>query len=119
MISNTKSNILSKEILNGQESYGWHNHFGARVLGRDRSAGNLEDLENLGGLILRDKNLSINQNQSCQTCHHQSAGFADPDNLKDPAEFPVSEGSIAGLFGGRNAPTAAYAGFSPVFHNSI
>jgi cytochrome c peroxidase len=30
--------------------------------------------------------------------------------------FPVSDGSIPTLFGGRNAPTAAYAGFSPIFH---
>ena len=78
-------------------------------------AANLTDLEKLGGLIYRDKNLSINQNQSCQTCHHQSAGFADPENRKDPIDFPVSDGSDPTLFGGRNAPTAAYAGFSPVF----
>jgi cytochrome c peroxidase len=30
--------------------------------------------------------------------------------------FPVSDGSINTLFGGRNAPEASYSGFSPVFH---
>lgn len=73
----------------------------------------LTTLEKLGGLIYRDTNLSINNNQACMTCHHPSAGFEDPANRRDPVNFPVSEGSIAGLFGGRNAPTAAYAGFSP------
>lgn len=79
------------------------------------SAANLTDLQKLGGLIYRDNNLSANQNQSCMTCHHPSAGFADPENLKNPIDFPVSDGSDPTLFGGRNAPTAAYAGFSPVF----
>jgi len=49
------------------------------------------------------------------TCHHPSAGFADPENRKNPIDFPVSDGSDPTLFGGRNAPTAGYAGFSPVF----
>ncbi len=75
------------------------------------------DLENLGGAIYRDLNLSLNQNQSCMTCHHNSAGFADPENRTSPTLFPVSDGSIVTLFGGRNAPTAAYAGFSPIFHH--
>lgn len=70
----------------------------------------------LGGALYMDTNLSINQNQGCVSCHHPSARFADPANTHDPAHSPVSEGSIAGLFGGRNAPSAAYAGFSPVFY---
>ena len=78
-------------------------------------AANLAELEKLGGFIYRDKNLSANQNQSCMTCHHPSAGFADPENRRNPVAFPVSDGSDPKLFGGRNAPTAAYAGFSPVF----
>ena len=78
-------------------------------------AANLTDLEKVGGLIFRDKNLSLNQNQSCMTCHHPSAGFVDPENRRNPIDFPVSDGSDPALFGGRNAPTAAYAGFSPIF----
>jgi cytochrome c peroxidase len=74
----------------------------------------LSPQERLGEFLYKDMNLSINRNQSCQSCHHPSAGFADPDNRSNPYLFPVSEGSIRGRFGGRNAPTAAYAGYSPV-----
>jgi cytochrome c peroxidase len=70
----------------------------------------------LGGALFKDQNLSKNGNQSCMSCHHPSAAFADPDNKADPADSPVSDGSDETLFGGRNAPTAAYAGFSPVLH---
>jgi cytochrome c peroxidase len=73
-------------------------------------------LKKLGGAIFTDTNLSKNRNQSCMTCHHPSAGFADPVNLTYPTKLPVSEGSISGLFGGRNAPSAAYTGFSPKFY---
>jgi cytochrome c peroxidase len=78
-------------------------------------AGN-NQLINLGGALYRDLNLSVNSNQSCMTCHHNGAGFADTENRVHPTVFPVSDGSIPTLFGGRNAPTAAYAGFSPRFH---
>ena len=78
-----------------------------------------KDLVNLGGAIYKDLNLSFNQNQSCMTCHHPSAGFADPENRISPALFPVSDGSILTLFGGRNAPTASYAGFNPIFHYDV
>lgn len=84
------------------------------VLSTSSFAGN--SLVSLGGSIYNDKNLSINENQACMTCHHPSAGFADPENRVSPVAFPVSKGSDPTLFGGRNAPTAAYAGFSPVFH---
>ena len=73
-----------------------------------------DPLAQLGSHIYKDKNLSVNKNQSCQTCHHPSAGFADPDNRLDPENFPVSDGSNPTLFGGRNCPTAGYTGFSPV-----
>lgn len=74
------------------------------------------DLINLGEAIYNDLNLSLNQNQSCMTCHHPSAGFADGENRVSPVLFPVSDGSIITEFGTRNAPTASYAGFSPIFH---
>jgi cytochrome c peroxidase len=76
----------------------------------------LSSLEKLGQLLYNDKALSLNENQSCQTCHHPSAKFADPDNIKEPVLLPVSKGSDPNLFGGRNAPTAAYAKFSPPLH---
>jgi cytochrome c peroxidase len=71
--------------------------------------------QELGKLIYFDRFLSSNQNQSCASCHDVSAGFADPLNLRLPEQFPVSAGSITSEFGGRNAPTAAYAKFSPPF----
>jgi cytochrome c peroxidase len=85
------------------------------VMGFAASADALTDVEKLGGMIYRDTDLSVNANQSCMTCHHPSAGFADPVNRRDPYNFPVSQGSVPGNYGGRNAPSAAYAGFSPIF----
>ncbi|MHC1724456.1 MAG: cytochrome-c peroxidase [Syntrophobacteraceae bacterium] len=71
--------------------------------------------ERLGFRVFHDENLSKNNNQSCASCHIKGAGFADPDNKLGRFLSPVSKGSDPTLFGGRNAPTAAYAGFSPVF----
>ncbi len=66
--------------------------------------------ERLGKLMFFDENLSEPNGQSCASCHHPDAGFADPDT-----HLPVSEGVILGLFGGRNSPSAAYAKFFPEF----
>ena len=79
------------------------------------SAFGLSDIERLGKKIYSDENLSLYSNQSCKTCHHPAAGFADKENRKDPYNSVVSTGSDGFSVGGRNAPTAAYAGFSPVF----
>ena len=73
----------------------------------------------LGGKIYRDLNLSANGNQSCQSCHGPTAAFADPENRIAPLYFPVSDGSNTENFGNRNAPSAAYAGFSPIFHYDV
>ncbi|PXF59702.1 MAG: hypothetical protein C4B58_02455 [Deltaproteobacteria bacterium] len=80
------------------------------------SAFGLSNIEMLGKKLYMDKNLSLYSNQSCMTCHHPGAGFADMENRKDPYNSVVSTGSDGFSVGGRNAPTAAYAGFSPVFH---
>lgn len=71
--------------------------------------------EELGQLLYFDRYLSANQNQSCSSCHDPSAGMADPLNLRLPEVFATSAGSETALFGGRNAPTAKYAMFSPPF----
>ncbi len=73
-------------------------------------------LVRLGKRLYEDPDLSLNGNQACMTCHHPTAGFADPVDRVAPTVRPVSEGSVAGLFGGRNAPSAAYAAYSPMFH---
>jgi cytochrome c peroxidase len=67
----------------------------------------------LGKSIYNDKNLSINNNQSCKSCHHNNAGFADMTNVRNPSKNVVSVGSIRTETGGLNAPTAAYAAYSP------
>ena len=65
-------------------------------------------LAELGEAIFTDTNLSNPAGQSCESCHTPSAGFADPDS-----GIPTSEGAIAGIFGSRNSPTAAYAQHIP------
>lgn len=65
----------------------------------------------LGKQIFFDTNLSNPVGQSCSSCHHPGAGFADPDK-----EIPVSRGTHPDRFGNRNTPSAAYAAFSPEFH---
>ncbi|UCH92354.1 MAG: cytochrome-c peroxidase [Candidatus Aminicenantes bacterium] len=67
-------------------------------------------VEELGKFIFFDENLSEPAGQSCASCHHPAAGFAEPDQT-----LPVSEGVIPGRFGNRNSPSAAYAAFTPVF----
>ncbi len=69
----------------------------------------------LGEMLYKDTNLSSPAGQSCETCHSllPGDGFADPDSTQTS---PVSEGAVSGEFGDRNAPTAAYAMFSPDFH---
>jgi cytochrome c peroxidase len=64
----------------------------------------------LGQFLYFDKNLSNPVGQACASCHLPRAGYADPDQ-----NLPVSEGAVTGRFGGRNAPSSAYAAFSPVF----
>ncbi len=67
-------------------------------------------MEELGRALFFDANLSQPAGQACASCHDPAAGFADPDQGS-----PTSEGAVAGRFGGRNAPTAAYAFLSPAF----
>ena len=73
---------------------------------------NTASIASVGRAIFFDENLSSGSNQSCASCHDPAAGFADPGTS---AITPVSEGSVGGAFGNRNAPTAAYASFAPQF----
>lgn len=87
----------------------------AAVARRAGAASPLTPEQALGRSLYADVELSLNRNQSCQSCHHPDAGFADPKNAADPFRSAVSEGSTPGMFGGRNSPTAAYAALSPPF----
>jgi len=72
------------------------------------------DKELLGSILYKDQNLSANQNQSCESCH-MAPSYVDPDFDVVTGNYPVSEGSNPGDFGGRNAPAVAYAMGSPAF----
>ncbi|MDH4274194.1 MAG: c-type cytochrome [Gammaproteobacteria bacterium] len=91
-------------------SGGWGSAHAGSMIG----AGAL-DKATLGELLYFDQNLSINRNQACASCH-TPPHFVDPANVANPANSPVSLGSDRTLNGGRNAPSAAYAAFSPLFH---
>ncbi len=83
------------------------------LLASPAGAAGLTQKEQLGKIMYQDKDFSLNKTQSCQTCHHHTAGFADPTNMRDPYHTVVSLGDDGVSKGGRNAPTSAYAGFSP------
>jgi cytochrome c peroxidase len=71
--------------------------------------------EQLGKSIFFDEDLSINQNQSCASCHDPAWGWTGPDSAVN-SDGAVYEGSIPGRFGDRKPPTAGYATLSPVFY---
>jgi cytochrome c peroxidase len=79
------------------------------------TAQDLWPIEQLGKSIFFDQNLSINQNQSCASCHAPEWGWTGPESDIN-AGGAVYEGSIPGRFGDRKPPSAAYATVSPIFH---
>ena len=68
----------------------------------------------LGKKFYSDKTLSKNGTMSCATCHSLEEGLVDPRSTSKV--FGASLGDNAVSIGDRNAPTAAYATFSPAFH---
>ncbi|MCB2182109.1 MAG: c-type cytochrome [Desulfobulbaceae bacterium] len=88
--------------------------FSLALLAGSVSAFALTVQEQMGRHLYMDKDLSWNSTQSCSTCHHRSAGFADPTNSRDPENTMVSLGDDGVSLGGRNAPSSAYAGYSPI-----
>jgi cytochrome c peroxidase len=88
---------------------------GKPVAGKVSYAVNLSANERLGKLIFFDKNLSVNNNQSCAACHLPEAGFSGPDSGIN-ALGGIYMGSVDGLFANRKPPSAAYAGYSPILH---
>ena len=73
----------------------------------------------LGELLYADKNLSLDRTQSCATCHNPERGFIDDRINVASREGIASAGSLGDdqiSIGDRNAPSAAYAAFSPLFH---
>lgn len=80
--------------------------------GDDNDDKSSASMRSVGKKLFFDENLSRNGNQSCGSCHDPAFGFTDPNAT---AAAPVSEGSVPGSFGNRNAPTAAYAALIPQF----
>ncbi|WP_420554575.1 cytochrome-c peroxidase [Neptuniibacter marinus] len=69
--------------------------------------------EQLGQQLFFDPNLSFNRTQSCATCHAPDRAFTDPRD--NGVQGAYSLGDDGHSLGDRNAPTAAYAMFSPDF----
>ena len=59
------------------------------------AAVDLTPIEDLGRSIFFDQTLSINENQSCSTCHVPDVGWVGDDSVINEAGA-VYEGSIAG-----------------------
>jgi cytochrome c peroxidase len=71
--------------------------------------------EQLGKFLFFDTNLSTPLGQACAACHGPTVGFTGPDQAINAAGA-VYEGAVAGRFGNRKPPAAAYAGDSPILH---
>jgi len=72
-------------------------------------------IQDLGDEIFGDEDLSINNNQSCASCHDDAWGSTGPDSFLN-AHGAVYEGSIPGAFGDRKPPETDYSTLSPVLH---
>lgn len=70
----------------------------------------------LGEMLFFDTDLSQNRTQSCATCHDPAAGFVDP--RENDVDKMASLGDDGSSIGDRQAPMAAYAAFSPLFHKT-
>lgn len=73
-----------------------------------------DSLAALGEALYHDTNLSMNRTQSCATCHSPDFGFVDPRETDVGKAASLGDDGVS--FGDRQAPTAAYAKFSPPFH---
>lgn len=71
----------------------------------------------LGAALFFDTSLSLNGDQACSTCHEPDQGFAAPA-IGVSTRGSVVEGSVAGAFGDRKPPSAAYATLAPIFDPS-
>lgn len=75
----------------------------------------LTQKELLGKKLFFDTNLSTPPGQACAFCHGPQVGFTGPDSRVN-STGAVYEGAVAGRFGNRKPPSAAYAGLSPVLY---
>jgi cytochrome c peroxidase len=73
------------------------------------------DNEELGKKLFFDTNLSTPSGLACVGCHGAEVGYTGPDAAINAAGAAY-EGAVAGRFGNRKPPSAAYAGDSPILH---
>ena len=83
-------------------------------LGLNLNASDSITKETLGQILFFDKNLSKNRTQSCSTCHNPNVGFID--DRDNTVSKMASMGDDLKSLGDRQAPSATYAKFSPIFH---
>ncbi|MCB1377123.1 MAG: c-type cytochrome [Alphaproteobacteria bacterium] len=84
------------------------------VSGPAYAEGNMRgDLERLGEKLYFDVNLSRNRSQACATCHMPDLAFVDGRGTAAGRSASLGDDQIS--LGDRNAPSAAYARFSPDF----
>lgn len=89
----------------------------APVSGQAAEPAGFASPEALGEALFFDTNLSRNRTQACASCHAPDHAFTDPRETP-AAGAAVSLGDDGTSLGDRNAPTAAYARFSPPFGKS-
>lgn len=77
------------------------------------SQASTSDKASLGQTLFFDTRLSINNAQSCATCHNPQHAFID--NRENSRFRMVSEGADGQSFGNRNTPTAMYGAFHQTF----
>ena len=75
--------------------------------------GTLSRREKLGKALFFDTNLSTPSGLACAGCHGPEVGYTGADAAINAAGA-VYEGAMAGRFGNRKPPSAAYAGDSPI-----
>ncbi len=68
----------------------------------------------LGEQLFHDTTLSQNKTMSCATCHVIDAAMIDPRETSNTLGASLGDDGFS--IADRNAPTAAYASFSPAFH---
>ncbi|BAF89821.1 putative methylamine utilization protein [Azorhizobium caulinodans ORS 571] len=95
-------------------SYVVNKSYGQSCIDSSRSC---EIMTNLGQALFFDVNLSAKRTQSCATCHDPERAFTDA--RPDPKRGAVSLGADGHSYGARNAPSVAYARFSPPFRRTI
>ncbi|MBE0598145.1 MAG: cytochrome-c peroxidase, partial [Desulfuromonadales bacterium] len=88
------------------------------ALGGMVAAAELSPVENLGKQLFFDASLSNPPGQSCADCHDPTTGWTGPDSAINAAGA-VEPGTIHTRFGNRKPPTSAYAGFTPLLHQTM